>query len=115
MRGEPLLLGDGAMGNRCRAASLWVVLGLLLSCGTSRAADPPFLRGDANGDGRGDLSDAIRTLLSLFQGESIDCAKAADSDDSGVLDVTDVIDLLGYLYQGGPAPPAPGVFACGLA
>ena len=30
-----------------------------------------------------------------------------DTDDSGLLDITDAIYLLGFLFQGGPAPPAP--------
>jgi hypothetical protein len=38
---------------------------------------------------------------------------AADADDSGALDLTDAIFVLGYLFQGGSTPPAPGPKTCG--
>jgi len=39
---------------------------------------------------------------------------SADADDSGILDITDPIRILGYLFLGGEAPPAPGAGACGV-
>jgi hypothetical protein len=73
-----------------------------------------FRRGDSNGDGRADLSDAIATLGYLFLGSvAISCLDAADADDSGVLNLTDAIFLLGHLFLGGPAPPPPGIGDCG--
>ncbi|MEM7235283.1 MAG: hypothetical protein AAF517_24110 [Planctomycetota bacterium] len=67
-----------------------------------------FVRGDANSDGRVDLSDPVATLGFLFLGmESVECTDAADADDSGILDITDAIYTLGYLFLGGPQPEAP--------
>ena len=79
------------------------------------AADPSiqFRRGDANGDGKLDLSDAIKTLGNLFlDGGAFDCAKASDSNGDGLVDLSDVIFSLEYLFQGGTEPPAPGLI-CG--
>jgi hypothetical protein len=67
-----------------------------------------FVRGDANLDGRVDLSDAIYGLLYLFTGTPVPpCLDAADSDDSGHITIGDAVYLLTYLYSGGPPPPAP--------
>ena len=66
-----------------------------------------FIRGDANRDGRIDISDAITTLSYLFLGGSWPASHdAADTDDNGRIDMTDAIVTLGHLYLGGP-PPAP--------
>ncbi|MBI4602953.1 MAG: PKD domain-containing protein, partial [Planctomycetes bacterium] len=72
-----------------------------------------FVRGEANGDGGTDISDAIYILSYLFVGGVFpDCLDALDADDTGSIDLTDAVRLLGYLFQGGPAPrppfPAPG-------
>lgn len=67
-----------------------------------------FLRGDANGDGAIDVSDAVRILIGLFvAGDTVDCPDAFDVDDSGALDSTDALALLGYLFRGGLPPPGP--------
>jgi PKD repeat protein len=78
------------------------------------ASEPVFLRGDANGDGRVDISDAIAILNSLFLGTfHIDCQDAADVDDNGRLELTDTIRILNFLFLSGPPPepphPLPGV------
>jgi len=70
-------------------------------------ADPAFVRGDANGDGRLDLSDAVFVLLHLFRGRPAPCLDACDANDSGVLDIADAVFALAYLYGGGEAPRAP--------
>ncbi len=73
----------------------------------------PFRRGDADGNGELDLSDAIFTLLQLFAGgASSPCLKAADADDSGELDVSDAVHVLRHLFAGGP-PPADPFDRCG--
>jgi hypothetical protein len=73
-----------------------------------------FRRGNANADGKTDLSDALYVLGFLFLGgPGPSCLKAADTDDSGELDLTDAVYLLSYLFLGGPAPPEPYP-ACGL-
>jgi len=71
---------------------------------------PRFLRGDASGDGRDDLSDVIRLLGILFLGEDAGpCPLAADVDGDGSLLVNDAAALAGYLFLRGlaPAPPFP--------
>jgi hypothetical protein len=73
-----------------------------------------FRRGDANGDGGVDLSDAVYTLSFLFGGgPTPDCRDAADADDDQELSITDAIYSLGYLFLSGEPPPAPGPASCG--
>jgi len=71
-----------------------------------------FLRGDANADGRTDLSDSIAVLLHLFAGKALDCLDAADANDDGLLTIADPVALLNYLFAGGEPPPPPFPF-CG--
>lgn len=70
-----------------------------------------FIRGDANTDGRVDLSDSISILSYLFQnGEGVRCLDAGDSNDDRRVDISDAISILNYLFQGGkePSMPYPG-------
>ena len=71
-----------------------------------------FVRGDANGDGRLDVSDAVKMLRVLFAGVATDCEDALDANDDGTMDIADAVYVLAYLFGGGteiPAPfPAPG-------
>jgi hypothetical protein len=70
--------------------------------------EPRFSRGDCNGDGEHDVSDAVCILSYLFLGGgSPGCLDALDAEDSGVLDITDAVYLLEYLFLGGPAPLPP--------
>jgi hypothetical protein len=75
---------------------------------------PTFIRGDSNGDGAVDISDALNTLFYLF-GQSVapGCLDALDADDGGAINIADVVFVLGYLFQDGPPPaapfPAPGI------
>jgi PKD repeat protein len=67
-----------------------------------------FSRGDANNDGRMDISDAIAILTYLFSGGVVlDCLDAADADDTGRLELTDAVRILGFLFQSGAAPAQP--------
>ena len=76
-------------------------------------ADPEFRRGDANRDGRADLSDAVAVLSFLFLGAAeLSCEDGGDVDDSGDLNISDSIFLLSHLFLGGPPVPAPAD-ACG--
>lgn len=78
-------------------------------------AEPRFRRGDSNGDGSADLSDAVFTLAFLFTGGAgPGCPDAADSDDDGLLGITDAIFFLGHLFLGMALPPPPGPADCGL-
>jgi len=73
-----------------------------------------FRRGEANGDGAIDISDAVATLGWLFLGSSEPwCLDAADSDDSGSIDLSDAVYTLQYLFLAGDPPVHPGPFLCG--
>jgi hypothetical protein len=74
-----------------------------------RIAGEPFtfIRGDANGDGSLDLSDAIRILMHVFAGDLIACADAGDANDDGGLNIADPISVLGFLFGSRSAPPPP--------
>lgn len=70
-----------------------------------------FVRGDCNGDGTVDLTDALRNLLELFGGaDPVKCPDACDADDDEQRNLTDSVIILGYLFNGGrpPASPFPG-------
>ena len=65
----------------------------------------PFQRGDANADGRLDLSDAITVLSFLFTGGiEPTCRRSADVNDDGEVNITGPIRLLGHLFLGDPPP-----------
>ncbi|MBI4600480.1 MAG: hypothetical protein HY721_00830 [Planctomycetes bacterium] len=69
---------------------------------------PPFLRGDANGDGLVDMSDAVSTLAWLFLGgPGPGCLEAADANASAQVNIGDPIYTLQHRFSGGPPPPAP--------
>jgi hypothetical protein len=61
------------------------------------AAPVHFCRGDANADGWVDISDPVNTMSFLFNVNraEISCQDAADADDTGSLDITDALYLLG--------------------
>lgn len=72
-----------------------------------------FARGDANDDGRFDISDPIVVLFCLFLGENCPgCLDAADANDDGRVDVSDAVYLLGWRFLDGPPPGLP-FFECG--
>ncbi|MGE3165636.1 MAG: hypothetical protein AB7O52_12070 [Planctomycetota bacterium] len=79
--------------------------------GSDRGADEatvPFVRGDANGDGVLNLSDAVVLLAYLFSGQALqNCLDAYDANDMDTVNLADSVYLLGYLFSGGPPPPAP--------
>jgi hypothetical protein len=84
------------------------------------AAQPPLLgqirfqRGDANGDGKVDISDSIFSLGCQFLGSRCpECLKAADANDDGRFDLADAIYSLSWIFRGGPILPPPGPFECG--
>ena len=73
-----------------------------------------FRRGDANGDGSFDISDAIMALGCLFAGTNCPgCEEAADANDDGELDISDPLRLLNWRFLTGPEPAAPFA-ACGI-
>jgi hypothetical protein len=77
------------------------------------SADSPFIRGDVNGSSTIDLSDVLILLEVLLGNTAISCDSSADFDDDGIIDLTDVIQCLAFLFAGSEAPGAPGP-GCGL-
>jgi hypothetical protein len=76
-----------------------------------------FHRGDANADGKLDLTDAFFLLDSLIRGDKRPtCMESADSDNDGAVTISDAILLLNFLLAGGrpPAAPGPTRSPCGL-
>ncbi|MBN1441930.1 MAG: CotH kinase family protein, partial [Planctomycetes bacterium] len=76
--------------------------------GTPGSLVPLFVRGDYEANGSIDLTDAVRSLLYLFQGGGPPlCLDMADVNDDGAVQLTDPIYLLNYLFQAGAPPPPP--------
>jgi glucosylceramidase len=74
-----------------------------------------FIRGDANSDGARDISDAIRSLVVMFEGEASPCPDSIDSNDDGEVDVSDPVYLLEYLFAEGPPLHSPATCGRDLA
>lgn len=76
--------------------------------GTLTLADT-FVRGDADGSGTVNLSDAVLILADLFRGlpAPAACRDALDADDSGLVDISDAIYSLDVLFLGIGAIPEP--------
>ena len=67
-----------------------------------------FVRGDVDGSGRVNISDAVSGLNHLFAGgEAPPCDAAVDADSSGESNLSDMIFVLEFLFRSGPAPAAP--------
>ena len=70
-----------------------------------------FVRGDVTNDQAVDIQDPIALLLHLFSGLPLLCLDAADFDDSGTVNLTDVVlsldsvDLAGLLKTAWGAEP----------
>ncbi len=68
---------------------------------------PPFIRGDANADGRVNITDAVGVLNHIFRGMPAACESAADVNDDNTVNITDAITLLDFLFLQGPPPGEP--------
>ena len=67
-----------------------------------------FLRGDCDGNGIVELTDAICTLDWRFLGgEPPACIAATDTNVDGWVDISDAVATLGFLFLGGPPPSQP--------
>jgi len=86
---------------------------LMLNCGPGANAQGweagwgNFLRGDSNGDGRVNIGDAVMILLQICGEREFICPDAADVNDDGIVDTTDPVFLLSYLFIMGELPPGP--------
>jgi hypothetical protein len=96
-----------------------IAASIVLGLAVGSASDPearrlPFAdrNGDANGDGRMDLSDAVYILSWLFTGgpapAHLRCEVAGhrngDVNGDGRIDLSDAVYLLAWRFTGGPAP-----------
>ena len=80
-------------------------------------ARPLFHRGDPNGDGVADITDAVFLLGFLYLGGGAPpCMESADVDNNTSTEITDAIYLLSFLFLGGPPPadPGPPAAPCGV-
>ena len=69
----------------------------------------PFHRGDTDGTGILEVTDAVCILDFLFLRDShLECLAAGDSNADQRLDISDAVFLLHFLFSGGNEPPKPG-------
>ncbi len=73
------------------------------------AGSGAFVRGDANSDSRVNITDMVRILAILFQGDERrpDCEDALDVDDNGVLNAADAVYIGSHVFRRGPIIPLP--------
>jgi hypothetical protein len=85
---------------------------LIAACFHVNSANAYFLRGDVNGDGVVDISDAVAALQHIFgeTDQTSGCIDRIDANDDGARDIADPIYLLTYLFADGTPPPGP--FPC---
>lgn len=105
---------DGPDGGPDLVAEITLTTRFLDGTPCGNGDDPQFRRGDHDGSGLADITDALNLLGFLFLGTTPPiCGNASDFDNSGLLDITDALILLGHLFLGQPnALPAPGT-SCG--
>ena len=75
-----------------------------------------FRRGDHDGSGVLDITDAINLLGFIFLGTTPPiCGDASDADNRGVLDITHALDALGFIFLGSfpMEETLPGPINCG--
>lgn len=69
---------------------------------------PKYIRGDFNGDGKVNVTDAVGIALFLFKaGGKPLCETAADVNADRTVDTSDAVALCNYLFVAGPGPAAP--------
>jgi hypothetical protein len=83
-------------------------------CGSHPECPTDFRRGDADLDGRTNITDVVTLLGLAYRGlpPGTVCDDARDVNDDGSLDLTDAVVLIDWLFRSGPAPPEP-FFECG--
>jgi hypothetical protein len=87
----------------------------LLRVNVRLTGDLPFFRGDADGNGRINIHDAVLIIQSMLSPrfKTFDCDDLYDADDNGILEFADGLPPLIWLFQMGPPLPQP-FFACAL-
>jgi len=95
------------------AKALWYLMARVAGWRES----PPgkaFVRGDANADGKVDISDGVTVLLYLFAGQGpLPCDDSSDANDDGKIDISDAVRILLFLFSG-PSPLPDPALACGF-
>jgi hypothetical protein len=67
-----------------------------------------FVRGDSNSDHKADIADAVWCINELLRhGPRTLCQRAADINDDGLYDLSDVMYLISWEFLSGPAIPPP--------
>jgi hypothetical protein len=73
-----------------------------------------FVRGDVDGNGAEEITDAVNNLSFQFTGSfAPTCMDALDYDDNGAIELTDPIGSLTGQFLGGP-PASPPTGTCGI-
>lgn len=113
-----LFFRDGArlQGEVFMARICLLVIALTFVLLRPAAAQNQFRRGDADGNGLIQLSDAVRVqsvVLGILPVSMLSCRRAADANDDNCINLNDVVLILDFLFMGGPPPPPPGPFICG--
>ncbi len=99
--------GDAGSGNVVEAGVDSIQIQRMLCASAPPPVDNDFLRGDCNVDGNRDLSDAVQMLDVLFgSSNTFPCEDACDENDSGQVDLGDVIQILQELFMGLPGSNA---------
>ncbi len=93
--------------SRCALALPALLLLLAFGARPGPAQELEFLRGDVNADGNISTSDALMLRRWLFNGDRPPpCHDAADFDDSGMLNITDQIQILVFAFLDNARAPA---------
>jgi len=73
------------------------------------APTPKFSRGDANGDGKINVTDGVIIAQNIFASKLVffDCKDMLDANDDGQLNTVDPVFLLQYIFLKGATPAAP--------
>ncbi len=72
---------------------------------TFRIEPQSFVKGDADGNGMVNISDAVYLIGYVFSGGSAPSPLlAGDADCNGIITVSDAVYLISYIFSGGPAP-----------
>jgi hypothetical protein len=90
-----------------RDTTVSLVLLTVVLASRGAIADPTFRRGDGNGNGNVDISDAVFALHHTFLALPATCHDAIDAKDSGDRSIEDAMCLLMHLFSTGDPPPAP--------
>ncbi len=98
------------------AAMAAVAVAAVAVGGPLHAGTVDLIRGDANGDGRTNITDPVFVLGHLFQGKPtiLPCSDAADSNHDGKVELSDAAHSLAFLFLGGPRP-VPLETDCGVS